>query len=226
MCFTSSDLFYNEVRSELVKCFALLLLQSCLYLWVFICCYWCPSYERRSWKVTAQWVCFCWSMWSQTAGEYPRYFDFWLLKASESKRWQPVKQQVSRSANHTSFQQVFKSVSVPTNQPVSERLRPDPPSGSWQQSLNSSVHICSIRGISTVPSKNTSGLKIKRRAAVCEQGRQDLEHCLLSKQAGGQKGSTALKDAMAEWMTESSQVCTHKVFTLRAAGSRPEGESL
>ncbi len=43
-------------------------------------------------------------------------------------------------------------------------------------------------------------------------GRQDLDCCLVSKQAGGQRGSAALKDAMANWMTVSSQVCIHSLI--------------
>lgn len=46
---------------------------------------------------------------------------------------------------------------------------------------------------------------------VC-RGRQDLDRRLVSKQAGGQRGSAALKDAMANWMTASSQVCMHSLI--------------
>ncbi len=47
---------------------------------------------------------------------------------------------------------------------------------------------------------------------MCEQGRQDLDWCLISKQAGGQRGSAALKDAMADWRTVYRQVCTHSLI--------------
>lgn len=77
-----------------------------------------------------------------------------------------------------------------------------------------------------MPSKNTSGLKIKRRAHVCVcRGRQNLDRCLVSKQAGGQRGSTASKETMADRMTVSYQVLyVHTVCSLRWAGSRAEGQ--